>query len=61
VLQPGQDIEVFNGDAADALAVFPPVGFKIDALATNAAFSLAAGKLRIFQCWSTTQLISFGN
>ena len=60
IKSPGQDVKVFNG-GANPLAIFPPPGFQIDALAVNAAFSLAAGKMRTFECWSVTQLVSWGN
>lgn len=57
-------LQVFNG-GLNPLLIFPPVvaggGFKIDALGLNAGFALAAGKLRIFECWSMTQLVSLGN
>lgn len=59
-LKPGNDIQFYNG-GANSLKVYPPVGSQIDALAVNAPFVLAAGKLRVFECWSMTQLFSFGN
>nr|WP_314859322.1 hypothetical protein [uncultured Undibacterium sp.] len=48
VLRPvvGRQI-VFNG-GANALLVYPPVGGKVNALATNAGFSQAAGKVAEF-------------
>lgn len=56
--------QVFNG-GVNPLLIFPPIvpggGFQIDALGVNAGFTLNAGKLRIFECWSMTQLVSFGN
>jgi hypothetical protein len=58
-LQPGQAQEVYNGDAANALLVYPALGSKIDALGLNAAYSLAHGKTQIFTAYSTTQLRSF--
>lgn len=39
---PGRQIVLNNG--ANALSVYPPVGGKINALATNAAFSQTAAK-----------------
>lgn len=59
-LKPGNDIQFQNG-GAHSLNIYPPIGYQIDALAVNAPFVLAAGKLRIFECWSLTQLFSFGN
>lgn len=60
-LQPGNDIWVFNG-GANALAVYPSdPTVQIDTLGAGVAFSLAAGKLRCFQCWSLTQFRSYGN
>lgn len=60
-LKPGQDQQVFNGDRANALNVYPPPGVQIDALGVNAPFVLAISKLRIFEFWSLTQIRSFGN
>lgn len=45
--EPGDEIKVYNG-GANALLVYPQVGGTINALATNASFSLAAGKMAIF-------------
>lgn len=60
-LQPGNDIWVFNG-GANALAVYPSdPTVQIDALGAGTPYSLAAGKLRCFQCWSLTQFRSYGN
>jgi hypothetical protein len=39
---------IFNGDAADALSVFPPVGGTINGAAANAAFSVPFGKGAMF-------------
>ena len=58
-LKPLQDITVFN-DSATPLNVYPPLGSRIDALAPNAPYVLVAGKLRLFQFWSITQLRSSG-
>jgi hypothetical protein len=54
-MQPGADIVVWNG-SANPLNVYPFSGAKIDGLGVNVAFSLAASKMRLFQCWSITQL-----
>lgn len=43
----GTNVVVWNG-GANSLKVYPPVGYKIDALATNASYPLAAGKSQIF-------------
>lgn len=59
-LKPGNDIQVYNA-GANNLNVYPPGGSQIDALAINQAFVLAPNKLRIFECWTLTQLYSFGN
>ena len=62
-LQPGNDIQVFNG-GANNLNVYPPTATdQIDALGAGSPFVLAAGKLRIFECWATnpSQFRSFGN
>jgi hypothetical protein len=40
--QPGQEQLIFNDDPANALLVYPPPGGKINQLAVNAAFSVAA-------------------
>lgn len=60
-LKPGNDIQVYNG-GANALLVYPPSALiQIDALGNGIGFSLAPGKLRIFECWTLSQFISFGN
>lgn len=43
---------------ANTLKVYPPVGCKIDALATNAAYSLATVKSQVFYQISATQFYS---
>lgn len=53
-LQPGQTQVVYNG-GANALKVYPPNGWAIDALGANAAYSLAAGKTQFFGCWENLQ------
>jgi hypothetical protein len=57
-LQPGQSQTVYNGDGANSLNVYPPIGWKIDALGANAPYSLASGKTQIFGCYSTFQFRS---
>lgn len=62
-LKPGNDIQVFNG-GAHAINIYPPdTASKIDALGPAAAYSLAPGKLRVFECWAINpgQFYSFGN
>jgi hypothetical protein len=59
-LKPGLDIWVFNGAAA-SVNVYPFSGAAIDQLGLNAPFVLAQNRLRCFQCWTTTQLFSYGN
>jgi hypothetical protein len=46
----GREVIVINAAAANALAVFPQTGEVINALAANAAFSLAANKVATFFC-----------
>jgi hypothetical protein len=55
---PGQTQVVFNASSANALKVFPPPGFSINALAENAAFSLAAGARATFEFFSDTQIVT---
>lgn len=45
----GDDLFISN-QGANALSVYPPVGFKIGLAATNAAVSVASGKSAIFVC-----------
>lgn len=62
-LKPGNDIQVFNG-SANPVAVYPPdAQSQIDALFAGTAYSLPAGKLRIFECWAINpgQFYSYGN
>jgi hypothetical protein len=59
-MSPGNDIWVFNSAAA-SVNVYPFSGATIDQLGPNAPFVLAQNKLRCFQCWTTTQLHSYGN
>lgn len=46
--QSGDILFVIN-QGANALSVYPPVGFKIGLAATNAAVSIASGKTGLFQ------------
>ena len=60
-LQPGNDIWVVNA-GANNLQVYPPnATTQIDALGNGVAYTLAAGKLRCFQCWTATQFYSYGS
>lgn len=62
-LKPGNDIQVFNA-GANSISIYPPTGAdQIDALGAGQPFVLAAGKLRVFECWgnSPSQFYSFGN
>lgn len=57
-LQPGQGFcLIFNGGAS-TLRIYPIIGSKIDALATNAPYQLAAAKMQLFSQWTLTQLRS---
>ena len=42
------DVLLVVNNGANALAVYPPVGFKIGTAATNASVSVAAGKTAMF-------------
>lgn len=60
-LKPGNDIQVYN-NGANALLIYPPdANTQIDALGNGVAFSLAPGKLRIFECWTLNQFVTYGN
>lgn len=50
----GTTIRVVNA-GANALLIYPNSGAAIDALSTNAAYSLAAGAARWFYAWSDTE------
>lgn len=52
-LQPGQVQVVFNG-GAHTLAVYPAANYAIDALAVNAAYSLASPKMQVFMGWQAS-------
>lgn len=49
------DTQFITNQGANALSVYPPVGAQINALGTNAAFSVAAGKSVLLVCFSATQ------
>lgn len=53
--QAGLEITVINAAASNAMNVFPATGEQINALGSNAAFSLAAGKTAIFFCCTAGQ------
>lgn len=44
----GGDVLAVINQGANALSVYPPVGFKIGLAATNAAVSVASGKVGLF-------------
>ena len=52
-LLPGQSQTVYNGDG-NPLKVYPAVGFAIDALGVNVAYTLAAGKTQVFSEWQAS-------
>jgi hypothetical protein len=54
---PGDDVWVYNA-GANALAVYPPSGAKINNVATNGSVSLATNTSIIFKCVSATQWIA---
>ena len=54
-LAPGDEQSVFNA-GANAVKVYPPTGFKINALTANAAMTLATNTGCIFKCISTTRV-----
>lgn len=53
----GLDSTVINNGGA-ALKVYPPIGSQIDALGTNAPYSLADTKIQVFYQVSDTQFYS---
>jgi hypothetical protein len=55
----GMRILVRNSDAADALNIYPATGGAINALAANAAFSLAAGSTIELMATTATQWFTF--
>ena len=54
-LAAGDQQSVFNA-GANAVKIYPPTGFKINALATNAAMTLATNTGCIFKCVSSTRV-----
>jgi len=44
----GEDLIVINAAAANSMNVYPATGEKINALAANAAFAMAANKTALF-------------
>lgn len=54
VAEAGREVSVINA-GANAMAVFPAVGDKINALSVNASFSVAAGKCATFLSTATGQ------
>lgn len=54
-LAAGDAVSVFNA-GANPLKVYPPSGMKINALAANAAMTLATNTGCIFKCVSTTRV-----
>ena len=54
-LAPGDEQCVFNA-GANSLKIYPPSGFKINALSTNAAMLLAVNTGVMFKCVSTTRV-----
>ena len=54
-LSAGDSQTVFNA-GANAVKVYPPTGMKINALATNAAMSLATNTGCLFKCVSSTRV-----
>ena len=54
-LAPGDLQSVFNA-GANAVKVYPPSGFQINALATNAPMTLATNTGCMFKCISTTRV-----
>lgn len=61
MLQPGNDIQVYN-NSGSAKNVYPPDGqTQIDSLAPGAPFSLADKRLRVFEMWTPTLFVSYGN
>ncbi len=60
-LQPGNDIWVFNGSGSNVNVYPPSSSVQIDSLGSGVPFVLGNGKLRCFQCWSSTQYHTYGN
>lgn len=47
---PGSEVTVINAAGVNSMNVFPQSGDQINALAANAAFAVAAGKVATFYC-----------
>lgn len=60
-LQPGNDIWVFNSSGVNQNVYPPNAQTQIDTLGAGSPYVLANGKLRCFQCWTSTQFHSYGN
>lgn len=56
-LSQGDEITVAN-NGANALLVYPPIGAAIGTAATNAGVSVAAGKIGVFTCITSTLFIA---
>lgn len=54
----GDILAVFN-NGANALLVYPPVGFKIGTLSNNATISVAAGKSALFSALGDNNYVYF--
>ena len=54
-LAPGDSQSVFNA-GANAVKIYPPSGFKINALTTNTPMQLSVNTGCIFKCISTTRV-----
>jgi len=57
-ISPGDIIAVSN-NGANALSVYPPVGFSIGTLAANTALSVPAGKSALFQALGNNNYVYF--
>jgi hypothetical protein len=53
---PGDEFTVVNGDAAESLSVYPPVGSAFNGAATNAALVLPANSAAIFKCVTAAKI-----
>lgn len=56
---PGDSGVVRNGQAVNALSLYPPVGGTINELSQNAAYSVAAPATAMWYCVSPTQFLVF--
>jgi hypothetical protein len=57
-LKPGNTIQFYNGDPANALLIYPPSGAQINALGVNQPYSLAISTRIAFECWSLSQFFT---